>query len=89
VLYRENARVVVEEFQAVALLDQIAVAIISKRNSSFAILLLADAASSCIIRERISVVRLKLSAICPSSCLSTVGGRVADGVIHERFVLVG
>ena len=74
---------VVEEFESVALLDQIAVGIISKGDA-----VLGSSATSCIIREGFAVIRLKLSSTLPYGTLASVCGGVTDGVIDKRFAIV-
>ena len=74
---------VIEEFQTVALLDEVAVRIVSERNTIF-----SCSATSCIVGEGVAVKGRKLSAVFPSSRLASVGRGVANQVILERFVVV-
>ena len=63
---------VVQEFQTVALTDEIAVAVVAEGN-----VILFGSATACVVCEGCAVVRLERSATLPDSRLSAVGGRVA------------
>ena len=63
---------IVEELQAVALTDEIAVAVVAEGD-----VILFGSATACIVREGRAVVRLERSATLPDSRLSAVGGRIA------------
>ena len=83
-LYCEQSSMVIQELQAVALLDEIAVEIVSKCDA-----ILCRSATSCIIAKGVAVECSQLSAISPSCRLSSVRGRVANYIIHKRFAIVG
>ena len=82
--YRKYARMVVEEFKTVALLDEITVRVVSERNT-----VLCGSSASCIIREGVAVKGRKLSAVLPHRALATIGRGVTDVVVNERFAVVG
>ena len=85
VFCRKNAGMIVQKLQAVALFEQVAVAVIDKRN-----VILCRSSASCVVGKGIAVVGGQLSAVCPRCSLATVRGRIADDVIdNPPFVVSG
>ena len=58
---------IIEEFKSVALLNEISVGIISKGNA-----VLGGSATACIVSKGVTVIRCKLSAICPRSGFAAI-----------------
>ena len=67
-----------QELQTVALLNQIAIGIVSKGNA-----ILSDSSASCIVCKGVAIIARQLSAVCPSSRFSTVGCGVANS--HKKL----
>ena len=79
----KHPRMVVQEFQTVALLNQIAIGIVSKGNT-----ILSDSSASCIVCKGVAIIARQLSAVCPSSRLASVSSRVADYIILKALAIV-
>lgn len=52
-------------------------------------IILCSSSTPCIIAKGVVIKARQLSAITPSSCFSTVGSGIADGVIYKCFTIVG
>ena len=73
----------VEEFQPVALFEQIAFAVIIEPDAVF------GQSSACrVITERIAVIRSKLSAARPRRRLAAIGCRIANGIVHTALPVI-
>ena len=80
---RDQSVRTVEEFQPVALFEQIAFAVIIELDAVF-----AQSSACCVIAERIAVIRSKRSAARPCRRLAAIGRGIADGIICTALPVI-
>lgn len=80
---RDQSVRAVEEFQPVALFEQIALTVIIELDAVF-----AQSSTGRVIAERIAVIRRELSATRPRRRLAAIGRGIADGIVHTTLPVI-
>lgn len=80
---RDQSVRAVEEFQPVALFEQIAFTVIIELDVVF-----AQSSAGCVIAERVAVISSKRSAARPCRRLAAIGRGIADGIVHTALPVI-